>query len=96
MSGQLGITIDPKGQIDRSLLNKPEKRGNAPTFKSDGTKVEIHHVDQNLNGPFKELHWKDHRSAGVDKINHPNKHGKSDILKGRFGSDKKEYWKKSI
>ncbi|MBQ5784605.1 MAG: hypothetical protein IIW11_06470, partial [Bacteroidales bacterium] len=42
--------------IDRSLLNPPTKIGKAPTFKSDGTPVEIHHVSQNPEGPFKEMH----------------------------------------
>lgn len=90
----LGITIDPNDQIDRSLLNKPDKRGKAPTFKSDNTPVEIHHKGQNPSGPFKEMHWEDHRGAGVDKINHPNKGGKSQISRSKFGTAKKRYWKK--
>lgn len=90
----LGVTIDPKDQIDRSLLNKPDKRGNAATFKSDNTPVEIHHKGQNPSGPFKEMHWEDHRGAGVDKINHPNKGGKSQISRSKFGTAKKKYWKK--
>ena len=94
VSGQLGINIDPKDQIDISLLNKPLKRGNAPTFKADGTKVEIHHVGLNPEGPFEEMHWKKHRGIGNDKINHPNKGNKSLIPRGKFSSDRKIYWKK--
>ena len=90
----LGITIDPKDQIDRGLLNKPEKRGNAPTFKSDGTKVEVHHVGQNLDGPFQELHKEAHRGTGVDKINHPNKGVKSQMPRSKFNTQRRGYWKK--
>ena len=46
-----GYISERQGEIiDRSELNKPTKRGNAPTFKSDGTAVEIHHRGQNPEG----------------------------------------------
>ncbi|MEZ5050683.1 MAG: hypothetical protein R2766_13645 [Saprospiraceae bacterium] len=32
VSAGLGISIDPSNQVDRSLLNKPNKLGNAPTL----------------------------------------------------------------
>ena len=79
--------------IDRSELNKPTKRGNAPTFKSDGTAVEIHHRGQNPEGPFDEMHWKNHRGAGNDAINHPQKSCPSKIDRKTFKAQKLEYWR---
>jgi len=80
--------------IDRKLLKKPKKRGDAPTFKKDGTKVEIHHENQNPDGPFKEMHWKDHRGKGNDKINHPNKGSASKIDRKDFRRAQRAYWSK--
>ena len=54
----------PENQIDRNLLDKPAKRGNAFVFKDDGTPVEIHHENQGANGPYKEMHRNDHRGKG--------------------------------
>ena len=89
-----GYISDRKGKtINRDELNKPTKRGNAPTFKSDGTSVEIHHRGQNPEGPFDEMHWKEHRGAGNDAINHPNKGSASKIDRKAFKAQKLEYWK---
>ena len=79
-------------KIARRLLNKPETPGNAPTFKKDGTSVEIHHVNQDPKGPFKEMHWKDHRGKGNHKKNHPNKNSKID--RKDFDKAKREYWRR--
>ena len=87
------IVIPDKDKIDRNLLNPPTKPGNAPTFKSDGTPVEIHHVNQNPNGPFIEMNIKEHRGKGVDKINHPQKGDATNIDRNEFNKAKKEYWK---
>jgi len=54
-----GIVIKPEDKIDRGLLNPPTIAGNSPTFKEDGTPVEIYHVGQNPAGPYKEMHWKE-------------------------------------
>lgn len=81
-------------KIPRGLLNKPSKRGNAPTFKSDGTSVEIHHVGQNPNGPYKEMHWLEHRGKGIDKINHPDKSQPTKIDRNAFNTARREYWSK--
>ena len=86
------IVMSAKDKITRGLLKKPKKRGQSLTFKSDGTSVEIHHVGQNPKGPFKELHWKDHRGKGVDKINHPNKGKPSKVDRKEFDKQKREYW----
>ena len=90
----LRIEISPENKIDRSLLNPPSKSGNAPTFKKDGTSVEIHHVGHNSNGPFKEMSKQDHRGIGNFKKNHPNLGQPSQIDRKEFEKAKKEYWKK--
>ena len=89
-----GYISDRQGEvIDRDLLDKPTKRGNAPTFKDDGTPLEIHHRGQNPEGPFDELHWNDHRGKGNDIMNHPDKGKPSKIDRKEFKSQKSEYWK---
>ena len=55
------IVISPENQVDRNLLEKPAKRGNAFIFKDDKTPVEIHHMGQNNNGPYKEMHRSNNR-----------------------------------
>ena len=87
------LVISEVNKVDRSLLNAPNKPGNAPTFKSDGTKVEIHHIGQDPQGPYKEMHWSDHRVKGHYKENHP-KTNTSNIDRKSFNAQKKEYWKK--
>jgi len=79
---EIKIDIDPKDQIDRDLLNPPTKSGNAPTFKQDGKKVEIHHEGQNPQGPFKEMHPDDHRRKGDYKKNHPNSNNLLRLIEG--------------
>ncbi|MFJ1430339.1 HNH/ENDO VII family nuclease [Capnocytophaga canimorsus] len=88
-----GYISDRQGTIiDRELLNKPTKRGNAPTFKEDGTSVELHHRDQNPEGPFDEMHWLDHRGKGNYTINH-QKIGKPSLIdREKFKIQKREYW----
>ena len=89
----LQIEISPENKIDRSLLNPPARPGNAPTFKSDKTSVEIHHEGQNPSGPFKEMHWQEHRGKGNFKKNHSLK-GESRIDRNKFDEMRHEYWKK--
>ena len=89
-----GYISDRKGNtVDRDLLDKPSKRGNAPTFKDDGTSVEIHHRGQNPDGPFDEMHWSEHRGKGNDLINHPEKVKPSKIDRKLFKNQKREYWR---
>jgi RHS repeat-associated protein len=92
--GHPEIVIDPSKKIDRTLLDAPTEKGAAPTFKSDGTKVEIHHIDQNPNGPFVEMHWFDHCGKDNDKINHPNKGQATKIDRRAFNKAKGDYWSK--
>jgi hypothetical protein len=84
---------DDVTRLSDDLLNPPTKRGNAPTFKSDGTSVEIHHIEQNPNGPFLEMHKKAHRGAGNDSINHPYKNRRSLIDRIQWKTDVRQYWK---
>ena len=90
----LKIHIPDNNKVDRSILNPPTKRGNAPTFKSDGTRVEIHHIGQNPEGPFKEMHWSEHRGKDTYKINHPNSDSK--INRKEYDKQRKEYWAKEF
>jgi Domain of unknown function (DUF6443)/A nuclease of the HNH/ENDO VII superfamily with conserved LHH len=88
------INIDDANKIDRSLLNPPAKPGNAPTLKSDGSSIEIHHEGQNANGPFKEMTKSDHRLGDNYKVNHPS--GQTPLTKEErkvFNKAKIEYWK---
>jgi RHS repeat-associated protein len=94
--GKTSIKIEGFNKIDRKLLDAPSKSGNAPTFKSDGTKVEIHHEGQNPKGPFKEMHKTDHRGKGNDKINHPDKGSLSKVDRQKFQKDRRDYWKKEF
>jgi hypothetical protein len=88
---ELEIDILPENKIDRALLNPPKKPGNAPSFKKDGTKVEIHHEGQQREGPFREMHWEDHRGKGNVKINYPNKGRPSQADREEFDLAKKKY-----
>ena len=92
-AGRLKIDIAEENKIARDLLNPPSKPGNAPTFKKNGTAVEIHHEGQNPNGPFRELHRQDHRGVGNDKINHPNKSQPSQVERNEFARSRRDYWR---
>jgi hypothetical protein len=87
------ITVEEANKIDRKLLKAPKKHGNAPTFKKDGTSVEIHHDGQKAEGPFIEMHKNDHRGKGNDAVNHPDKNKPSQIDRKEFNKARKEYWK---
>ena len=87
----LKIEISKENKIDRNLLDKSSKPDGAPTFKSDGKKVEIHHEGQNPNGPFKEMHKNEHRGKKNYKKNHPNINRPSKIDRREFDKARKEY-----
>ena len=88
------INIEPENKIDRNLLNKSSRLDGDPTFKSDGGKVEIHHEGQNPNGPFKEMHWEEHRGKNNYKKNHPDVTSYSRVDRKIFNKVRKEYWRK--
>ena len=87
------IYVSPEDKISRDLLNPPANPGDAPTFKEDGTPVELHHVGQSPTGPYKEMHWRNHRGKGNDKINHPDKEEPSNIDRKGFQRQRREYWR---
>lgn len=90
-----GINIDSKDKIDRSLLDPPTKDGKALTFKKDGTSVEIHHSDQEMNGNYQEMHWQDHRGKDNFKKNHSNTGQQpSKIDRKEEAKRIREYWQK--
>lgn len=61
-------------------------------IRSDNAPVEIYHVGQNSEGPYKEMHWREHRGAENDKINHPNKSESSKINRKLFSKMRAKYW----
>lgn len=90
----ISIVIDEANKIDRTLLNAPTRSGKAPTFLTDGTSVEIHHINQNPRGPFKEFHKLDHRMGSNYGKYHPK--GQEPLTKEerkQFIKAREEYWK---
>lgn len=85
-----GLHIKPENKVDRSLLDPPTKKGNAPTFKSDGTPVEIHHRQ---DGELQEMHRYDHRGGEDFKKNHKHISDKSTVDRSKFNKDRRNYWK---
>ena len=79
-------------RVPNSEINSPTTRGNAPISKKDGRPIEIHHVNQQPNGPYKEMHPSDHRYGQNYKFNHPNYKGKSTIDRTQFRKDTRSYW----
>jgi hypothetical protein len=58
-------------RVDDDLLNAPSKRGNAPTEAETGRAIEIHHLNQDPNGPFEEMTFGEHRGPATNLENHP-------------------------
>ena len=88
------LDVLPENQINRELLEKPTKRGNAFVFKKDRTAVEIHHVGQSADGPYIEMHRSDHRGKGNYKENHPNSDAGSQVDRKEFNKQRRHYWQK--
>ena len=88
------LVIDNMQQrVSNSEITPPSVRGNAPISKKDGLPIEIHHLNQNADGPFVEMHATDHRYGENYKKNHSNYNGASTINRKQFRADKNEYWK---
>ena len=76
------------------LCAPPNKRGNAP-IGNDGHSVELHHRNQNPNGPLDEMTRTDHRLGDNFKKNHSNTGEEaSQIDRSAWRTEQKEYWKK--
>ena len=65
-------------------------------FKDTKEPVEIHHVGQNPNGPFKEMSSQEHRGKGNFKKNHPFLGEPSKIDRNEFNKAKEEYGLRNI
>ena len=83
------IDWSQKDGYGQSNLERCE-RGLAPHDKN-GKPIELHHVQQKSDGMLAELTYEEHRSAGVDKMLHPNKVSEIDRLE--FSKIKSEHWK---
>ena len=72
-------------------MYRPPKRGSAP-LDENGDPVELHHRDQNPDGPIDELSWQPHRGKGNHSVNHPSP--ESDVDHGSDWSTwKKKKWR---
>ncbi len=75
------------------LCGPPSKRGNAP-IGNDGHPVELHHRNQNPQGPLDEMTRTEHRLGGSFKANHVNV-GQlpSQIDRKVWRKQQRDYWK---
>ena len=73
------ISKNMKERLPNDELDPPTERGRAPISKKDGKPIEIHHGEQNPEGPFYEKTQTDHRLGENYKKNHPNYTEKSKI-----------------
>jgi len=77
--------FDVRRLPDSELFRKPGRRGNAPLDRNNRP-IEIHHVDQNIEGPFVEIRGVDHRG-----IPNPNP-GLTPDERNLFNQAKERYW----
>ena len=61
-------------------------------FYANTLTIEIHHDEQNPNGPFKEMTRTDHRLGVNYKKNHPNHTQKSKIDRTQWKYQQRKYW----
>ncbi len=75
------------------LTKAPSRKGNAP-IGDDGYPIELHHEGQVPYGTIIEMTRTEHRGAGNDLINHPDKHTcPSKINRDKWPAQKERYWK---
>jgi hypothetical protein len=81
-------------RVNDDLLNPPASRGEPPTEAATGNSIEIHHVNQDPNGPFEEMTPFEHRGVGNFRANHPllGRDYASRINRGVFNQQKDAYW----
>lgn len=79
--------VDPDGRtnLERMQMGKPP-------LDSNGVAYEVHHIGQKDDSPLAILTQAEHRSAGNNKILHPNRE-LSEINRTAFEKTKKEFWK---
>ena len=86
------ISKNIKSKVANDEIDPPTERGRAPKSKKDGYSIEIHHDEQNPNGPFKEMTRTDHRLGVNYKKNHPNHTQKSKIDRTQWKYQQRKYW----
>ena len=86
------VSKNMKERIPNDELEPPKNRGDAPISKKDGKPIEIHHNEQNPNGPFYEKTQTEHRLGENYKKNHPNGNKKSKINRSQWKTQKRNYW----
>ncbi|MBF6590829.1 MAG: hypothetical protein IVW57_09915 [Ktedonobacterales bacterium] len=81
-------------RVDDDLLSPPQERGAAPTEKTTGQSIEIHHINQAPEGPFEEMTPFEHRGRGNFRANHPflGTGYSSRIDRDLFAAQKWDYW----
>lgn len=83
---------DAEGKTNRERVEaKPPDGPSAPITK-DGELVELHHIGQHQNSPFAELTMDEHRGKGNNTVMHDTTKGETEINRGVFNGEKKEYW----
>lgn len=86
------ISKNIKSKVANDEIDPPTERGRAPKSKKDGYSIEIHHDEQNPNGPFKEMTRTDYRLGVNYKKNHPNHTQKSKIDRTQWKYQQRKYW----
>jgi hypothetical protein len=82
-------------RIARDKEKAPPSERGRPPIGDDGHPVELHHKDQQDDGPLVEMTRTDHRGRGNFKKNHPNTgQEKSDIDRKKFNKARDDHWKK--
>jgi hypothetical protein len=84
--------IDIMRMPESRLTGKPSKRGKAPTG-DDGHPIELHHKDQNPEGPLIEMTRTEHRGKGNFSKNHSNTgQSASEIDRSIFSQQRRNHW----
>ena len=86
------ISKNMKSKVPNDEIDPPSERGRAPKSKKDGYSIEIHHDEQNPQGPFREMTRTDHRLGSNYKKNHPNLTRKSKIDRTQWKYQQRKYW----
>jgi len=84
------IHFDQKDSFGRS--NKERIEQNLVPISKDGKLIELHHVGQKADSPLAELTCEEHRGKGCDTILH-DKSKISEIDRGKFTTERHDYWK---
>ncbi len=79
------VDSDGRTNLERMQMGKPP-------LDSNGVAYEVHHIGQKDDSPLAILTQAEHRSAGNNKILHPNRE-LSEINRTAFEKTKKEFWK---